>query len=146
MADLQWYVRRGNGYGWNWEFVPPTPSVIIKSHLRDRPANLIPVPEEEAEIRWGQASQFQWSVTRPDRIQNRTIIIRPTPEDDEPPVEIIEYTETERTTETVRVSNPQDADQYVDVERILTITFQGPNGGEKGEIEIFHKFTLTQWT
>ena len=133
------------GAGWDvWE-IPNPPPVLINSHLRDRPGNLIPVPEEEAEIRWGKASQFQWSATNPaNNIINNRIIIPP-PDADEVQ-ELIEYTETERTTETVRVTNPQDADQYVDVERILTITCQGPNGGPDGDIEIFHKFTLTQWT
>ena len=138
----------GGGGGWHWTLPPPSPPpIIIKSHLRDRPANLIPIPEEDAEIRWGKPSQFQWSVTNPDRIFNRNIY-RPSPDDDDedPLQELIEYTETARTTETVRVSNPADAEQYVDVKRILTITFQGPNGGAKGDIEIFHKFTLNQWT
>ena len=141
------------GYGINWIYPPPPPppiTVFIKSHLRDRPANLVPVAEAEAEIRWGKASQFQWSVTHPDRIINRTII-RPGPpgdddDDDEEFEETIEYTETERTTETVRVSNPEDAEQYVDVERILTITFQGPNVGASGEITQYHRFTLNGWT
>ena len=34
-----------------------------------------------------------------------------------------QWTEVERTTTTVRVENPDDATQYVDVERIETITF-----------------------
>ena len=146
-------VGGGGGYGgagWHWGLPPPPiPPVIINSHLRDRPGNLIPVPEEDAEIRWGKPSQFQWSVTNPDRVIDRTRTIYIPREDDEeedPLQELREYTETERTTETVRVSNPDDAEQYVDVKRILTITFQGPNGGAKGDIEIFHKFTLTQWT
>ena len=144
--DDGFQLRQVGPYFWYPYDIPNRPSVIIKSHLRDRPANLIPVPEEEAEIRWGQASQFQWSVSRPDITINRNIrIIRPPPDDD-PSQELIEYTETERTTETVRVSNPDDAEQYVDVERILTITFQGPNSGPSGEIEVFHKFTLTQWS
>lgn len=130
-----------------WTAPPtPPPPIIIKSHLRDRPANLVPVPEEEAEIRWGKVSQFQWSVSHPDRSQTRTIIrFVPGDDEDEPVQELIEYRETERTTETVRVSNPEDEEQYVDVERIQTITFQGPNKGPKGEIEVFHRFTLTQW-
>ena len=140
------------GYGVDWTYPPPPPppiTVFIKSHLRDRPANLVPVAEAEAEIRWGKASQFQWSVSHPDRIINRTIIRVIPPDDDDEEEELeetIEYTETDRTTETVRVSNPQDAEQYVDVERILTITFQGPNVGASGEIAQYHRFTLNGWT
>lgn len=118
-------------------------SVVINSHLRDRPSTAVPIPEEEAEIRWGQASQFQWSVNNPDKNFYKTIYI-PIDDEDEN-VELIEFPEIERTTETVRVSNPEDAEQYVDVERILTITFQAPNVGEKKEIEQFWKFNLTQW-
>ena len=140
-----YYTPARKGAGWDVRWIPEAPPILIKSHLRDRPGNLIPVPEAEAEIRWGKPSQFQWSVTNPDRIFNRNIY-RPSPDDEDPLQELIEYTETARTTETVRVSNPADAEQYVDVKRILTITFQGPNGGAKGDIEIFHKFTLNQWT
>ena len=145
MVEFQATRTMGGVPGWDWWQIPTRPPVVINSHLRDRPGNLIPVPEEEAEIRWGKPSQFQWSVSQPDRIFNRTITIIRDADEEEPIPEIIEYTETARTTETVRVSNPTDAEQYVDVERILTITFQGPNGGEKGDVEIFHKFTLTQW-
>lgn len=139
------FDHRGN---WFWIEPPPPITVFIQSHLRDRPGNLVPVPEEEAEIRWGKASQFQWSVSNPDRIINNTII-QPGPppdeDDDEDIEETIEYEETDRTTETVRVSNPDDPEQYVEVERILTITFQGPNAGASGEIKQYHKFTLNGW-
>jgi hypothetical protein len=38
------------------------------------------------------------------------------------------YNEISRTTNTVRVTNPTDAQDYVDVERITSITFAGPDG------------------
>lgn len=38
------------------------------------------------------------------------------------------YAEVERTVTVVRVENPEDSEQYVDVERIETITFRGPDG------------------
>ena len=141
------FGTRGYGVNWIYPIQNDSITVFIKSHLRDRPGNLVPVPEAEAEIRWGKASQFQWSVSNPDRITNRTIIRFIPPDDDEEALQdTIEYTETERTTETVRVENPNDAEQYVNVARILTITFQGPNVGQSGEIEQFHKFTLNGWT
>ena len=36
--------------------------------------------------------------------------------------------ETSRDTETVRVENPEDSGQYVDVERMTRVTFAMPNG------------------
>lgn len=38
------------------------------------------------------------------------------------------YTEVSRTNQTVRVVNPEDEEQYVDVERVVSITFSGPDG------------------
>lgn len=38
------------------------------------------------------------------------------------------WTEVARTTETVRVTNPEDAEQYVDVERITALWCQTPDG------------------
>lgn len=36
--------------------------------------------------------------------------------------------ETSRETETVRVTNPEDEEQYVDVERMTRVSFAMPNG------------------
>jgi len=38
------------------------------------------------------------------------------------------WTEISRTSDTVRVENPEDATQFVDVERMRTIVFQGGAG------------------
>jgi hypothetical protein len=38
------------------------------------------------------------------------------------------YTEVSRATKVIRVTNPDDESQYVDVERITSITFSGPDG------------------
>lgn len=38
------------------------------------------------------------------------------------------YTEYSRTNQVVRVINPEDEDQYVDVERVVSITFTAPDG------------------
>lgn len=38
------------------------------------------------------------------------------------------WTETSRETETVRVTNPEDEEQYVDVERMTRVTFVMPSG------------------
>lgn len=38
------------------------------------------------------------------------------------------WTETARTTTTVRIENPSDSSQFVDVERVVTITFDRGDG------------------
>ena len=53
------------------------------------------------------------------------------PESTETPVANIgneSWTETARTTTTVRIENPSDASQFVDVERVVTITFDRGDG------------------
>lgn len=45
-----------------------------------------------------------------------------------------EWREVARTTTTVRVSNPEDADQYVDVERAESVTLLLPDGRRVGLI------------
>jgi hypothetical protein len=144
--------------GWTWhdDGPPPSwerivrPSVIIESHLRDRNREPEPEPEEEGEIIWGKPSQFQWSASDPAHDQHDRIIIvgdgggpGPPPDEDEE-TRYIDYNEivAERVTEDIRVENPSDSAQYVMVRRINEITFQGPNEGSKGQIEVFHRFIL----
>ena len=76
----------------------------------------------DAVLRWGRPSNFVISA------KNRTsnIVSYPTqPEEEEE--EGLVYQEVERTTTTVRVENPDDSEQFVDVERIDRITFLGPD-------------------
>lgn len=107
------------------------PSVKIESHLRDRtPAPEI-VPEEEAEIRWGGPSSFQWSVTNPPTNSGPSINVKPNDDEEEPTEpedKILVFDEIAANTETedVRVENPEDSEQYVIVERILNIFFLSP--------------------
>ena len=105
------------------------PSVVIESHLKDRLPKPVEVPEQEAEIIWGKASTFQWSVTNPNR-NGYGINVNPGTDDgdeDIPPgPSTLEFEETERTVEDIRVENPSDADQYVIVQRINEIVFQAP--------------------
>ena len=78
----------------------------------------------DAVLRWGRASNFPVSAKR----TLTTIVNWPTqPEDEEEDLGLV-YTETERITTTVRVENPDDDEQFVDVERIDQITFLGPDG------------------
>lgn len=39
-----------------------------------------------------------------------------------------QWVEVSRTSDTVRVENPEDSEQYVDVARVATVTLEGPNG------------------
>ena len=104
-------------------------SVTIESFLRDRTAKPAEVPEQEAEIRWGKASNFQWSVTNPPATGGGGVTVRPNDDDEEegePGPTTLEFDETARTTENIRVENPSDSEQYVIVQRINDITFRGP--------------------
>lgn len=104
-------------------------SVTIESFLRDRSAKPAEVPEQEAEIRWGKASNFQWSVSNPPATNGGGFTVRPGDEDDEtPPVaSTLEFEEVHRTTENIRVENPSDSEQYVIVQRINDITWSVPS-------------------
>jgi hypothetical protein len=107
------------------------PTVVIESHLRDRTPRPAEVPEQEAEIRWGQPSSFQWSVTNPPTNDRPGIVVKPGGGDDdeeEPGDKILLFEEmaVNTVTEDVRVENPDDESQYVIVERILDIFFLAP--------------------
>jgi hypothetical protein len=81
---------------------------------------------DDSLIRWGRPSEYG----NKDESRGGVSIANSNPKKDpqqQPRRERI-YTEVERTTETVRVRNPQDANQYVDVARIKSIRFRGPDG------------------
>lgn len=70
----------------------------------------------------------------------------PPPPPGEPPTEI--FTEIFRVTDTVRVENPDDSEQYVMVKRISQIVFSGPDlrpviPGQDRFSQIFYEFDLT---
>lgn len=90
-------------------------------------------PDEggEAHFRFGKASRFT-AVTPDPRTNPSVEIIWPPDEEkeDEPKeVHIIEYDEVFRQTETIRVENPDDSEQYVMVKNVLRIIFQGRDDG-----------------
>ena len=106
-----------------------------------------PNDEAEANIRWGEASDFDLVGGSGSNVSQPTINIiwPPDPECEfdilrnsfflgqgedgcDPPVEVLQYNEIDRETENVRVENPNDSSQYVIVQRILKILFQGPDG------------------
>ncbi len=78
----------------------------------------------DAVLRWGRASNFPISA----KATTSTIVSWPTQPEDEEEDEGLIYNETERQTTTVRIENPDDSTQFVDVERIDQITFLGPDG------------------
>ena len=101
-------------------FPPP----VVARIPRRRP----PGADGEATLRWGAPGVFQFitggGVTQP------TFTVLPSgdaAEEDDAALGLI-FTETGRQTTTVRISNPQDAQDFVDVERIEQISFQGPDG------------------
>lgn len=104
------------------------PSVVIESHLKDRTPRPVEVPEQAAEIRWGKASSFQWSVTNPPAGGSVTVRLPDDePEEPVPGPRTLEFDETTRTVQNIRVENPSDSEQYVIVQRINDITFRGPS-------------------
>jgi hypothetical protein len=86
--------------------------------------------EDDSELIWGQPSEYGNATTSPEEDRRGLYIVNPNPKKDEEDTrrKTRVYNEVERTTETVRVYNPSDNSQYVDVQRIKTITFRGPDG------------------
>lgn len=116
----------------------PTPIqwIVTPWLLRDESGRLRLAPiyrpeesdsEENEVIRWGKPSPSDYvaaSVTSNGFSQRED-----NGKDENPPKKGPRlYKETSRDTVTKRVSNPQDANQYVDVEVITSISFQGPDG------------------
>jgi hypothetical protein len=141
-----------------YETVAPKGVIDVTSFLDDRPPIPVEVPEEDAEIRWGAKSQFQYDATIGDYRNVPDYIIDPggdsgggvtwPPGDEEPlpPQDVMilmDLQEVEREVQEVRVSNPSDATMYVDIERIKTVTFELPERqGENGKIREFWRFHM----
>jgi hypothetical protein len=86
---------------------------------------------DDSELIWGQPSEYGNAAQTPEEDRRGFRIVDPAPKKD--PTENTEkktrvYSEVNRVTETVRVTNPSDSAQYVDVQRIKNITFRGPDG------------------
>jgi hypothetical protein len=85
---------------------------------------------DDSELIWGQPSEYGNDTQTPEEDRRGFRIVNPAPkkdpEDTRQPTRV--YNEVERTTDTVRVYNPTNNAQYVDVQRIKTITFRGPDG------------------
>lgn len=91
-----------------------------------------PEPEEEpAQIEFGKPSRFQFSAANPlGEQQGGGFSVGGSSSQGEEPTNnpIIVYTEVSRQEETVRVNNPEDANQYVDDARMTTVTFSRTDG------------------
>ena len=84
----------------------------------------------DAVLRWGRPSSFQMSTGSGGGFTQPRIDILPSGDDEAANDEALGliFTETARLTTTVRISNPLDAADFVDVEQIDRISFRGPDG------------------
>lgn len=85
---------------------------------RDRViASTVKQPPEIAQLQWGAAGQLPTATEENPPYLNFKVN---DPSNDQ------SLTEKSRTTQTVRVQNPDDPDQFVDVQRIQQIVFKAP--------------------
>lgn len=106
--------------GVRWSYLNPAED-LLKRFVAQRE---LPRPDQVADLRWGKPADFQ------DLLRAATVtVIWPADDnadDEEPPP--LQYNEEARATETIRIENPEDSEQYVEVERITSIIFRGPDG------------------
>lgn len=114
-ARLQLINRTGNGED------------VLKRAL----AKVKPEESGEAHFRFGKASRF--TLTTPEQRTNpgSTVIWPPEEpvEDPEDGIVVIDYDYIDRAVETIRIENPDDAAQWVEVERITKIMFRRRDDG-----------------
>lgn len=80
--------------------------------------------DDDSSIRWGGPANFDTSEPPSRSIE----IINPPPPDEQPGERTTKvYTELSRETQIVKVYNPADQSQFIQIERILSIKFQGPD-------------------
>lgn len=104
-----------------WRFIPPgLPSSPLPPRRRPEGGS------GDAVLRWGKPSDFQFASTAVRRVFVTQPSYDELPEDDEQ-VERL-FTETAREVTVKRIENPDDANQFVDVEVIDRISFRGPDG------------------
>lgn len=91
------------------------------------PARRNPVPESDGDLAiltWGGEISLNDPASSGFSISNPGT----GPQDTQAERKARVYTEVSRATKVARVTNPDDESQYVDVERITSITFSGPDG------------------
>jgi hypothetical protein len=84
--------------------------------------------DEVANIRWGKASRF--TLIEPEaKKQPSVTVIWPDDDGEEEEPAPVQWTEISRTEETIRVENPDDAEQYVMVARATSVLFRKEDDG-----------------
>jgi len=121
------------GSAWSWSgtaFLPTTIGGALLDRMKAR--QLAPDEEAEAEIIWGQPTQF--AALQPGTEPTVTINL---PDEEEPDEEEpdLQWQEVWREEEEVRVENPEDSEQYVIVANVVRIRFLGPDNR-------YHMFNL----
>lgn len=99
----------------------------------DRPPRRRPVGAVgDAVLRWGAPGVLQLSSNLRGFGRGGAITTIIWPDDEEEPLDEeeqgLEFQEISRAVTVVRVENPEDSEQFVDVERIDKISFRGPDG------------------
>ncbi|TIN76785.1 hypothetical protein [Mesorhizobium sp.] len=93
----------------------------------------VPVEDNsgEADFRFGKASRF--TLTEPEQKSNpRTTVTWPSEEPVEDPedgIVIIDYDYIDRAVEVIRVENPDDSEQWVEIERITKLLMRRRDNG-----------------
>lgn len=84
----------------------------------------------EAVLRWGAKSNFNLTGNEAPTDPSFNVLLPidyPSDDDLTDPTQALVFTEINRQVSVVRVFNPQDNQQWVDVERIEQISFMGPD-------------------
>lgn len=99
---------------------------------KDRPPPEVPIVLEEAEIRWGKTSNFDYGARKGPHLKY-TVRISSSggggdEEEEEPEIPVLTLTEVDdppRKVETIKVTSEDDPDVWVEVDRIEEISFGG---------------------
>lgn len=103
------------------------PWIPVDSFIQPRP---VPAPIEQlpvAFVRIGDATRFEFDASfRPKALSFSGVGVAKGKTGNQP--NLLTYDEISRKTTTVRVTNPTDPEQYVDVERVDVATFRNADG------------------
>jgi hypothetical protein len=127
-------IRRASGFPLEAAVRPAVPAKAYALLERLLAKRRKPGEESEASITWGQASDFTVEELKPPELPKlRGIkVVNPDTGDvgEDPSAGLmLTYNEVSRSTHVTRITNPEDDQQYVDVEVIDSITFQRSSDG-----------------